>query len=50
VREQMHLLQQTGLQLEWHEFPKAHTIAGAAEIDLLRGFVTRCLPNTGLKS
>jgi hypothetical protein len=30
------------LNLEWHEFRKEHTIAGQAEVDLIREFVLGC--------
>jgi phospholipase/carboxylesterase len=42
VRDQVSLLTKAGLQIEWHEFQKAHTIAGEEELDILRGFVERC--------
>ena len=35
-------LQQNGLQIEWHEFAKDHTIAGEEEIQVIRDFVKRC--------
>jgi phospholipase/carboxylesterase len=35
-------LRDAGLQIEWHEFQKAHTIAGEDELDIIRGFVERC--------
>lgn len=31
-----------GLHVEWHEFPKAHTIAGEAEMAVIRRFVEGC--------
>jgi len=40
VREQIRLLQQSGIQIEWHEFEKEHTIAGEAELKVIRDFVT----------
>lgn len=42
VKEQARQLQRAGLAIEWHEFQKAHTIAGEEELDVIRGFVDRC--------
>ena len=39
VREQMQALKNAGLAVEWHEFPKAHTIHGPEEIKVIRDFV-----------
>ena len=39
VREQIKQLKAAGLQIEWHEFAKAHTIAGEAELEVIRTFV-----------
>lgn len=39
VKEQMQLLQRGGLQIDWREFRKAHTIAGEEELDVIREFV-----------
>jgi len=39
VREQVQKLKAAGLKAEWHEFPKAHTIHGEAEISAIREFV-----------
>ena len=39
VREQVNMLKAAGLLIEWHEFVKAHTIAGEEELDLIRQFV-----------
>jgi predicted esterase len=36
---QIRILKSYGLQIEWHELPKQHTIAGEYEIDLIRKFV-----------
>lgn len=41
VREEIKKLTAAGLQIEWHEFQKAHTIAGEEELDVIRGFVQR---------
>jgi phospholipase/carboxylesterase len=35
-------LQQNGLQIEWHEFAKDHTIAGEEELRVVGEFVRRC--------
>jgi phospholipase/carboxylesterase len=40
VRQQMDILKAAGLNLEFHEFVKAHTIAGEEEIEVIRNFVT----------
>jgi phospholipase/carboxylesterase len=39
VRPQVQLLQSRGIQIDWREFPKEHTIAGEAEIKVIRDFV-----------
>jgi phospholipase/carboxylesterase len=39
AREQFKFLQNAGVQIEFHEFFKAHTIAGEAELELIRKFV-----------
>jgi phospholipase/carboxylesterase len=39
VRLQMEQLQAAGLQIEWREFVKAHTIAGVSELTVIRDFV-----------
>lgn len=39
TREQVKLLKSAGLQVEWHEFAKPHTIAGEAELEVIRKFV-----------
>lgn len=39
VRRQVAALRGAGLQIEWHEFDKEHTIAGEAELDVIRQFV-----------
>lgn len=38
-RSQAQRLQQAGLNVEWHEFAKDHTIAGAAELAIIQRFV-----------
>ena len=39
VREQINILKSAGLNVEFHEFLKAHTIAGGEELDVIRTFV-----------
>lgn len=39
VREQIRQLKAAGLPIEWHEFAKAHTIAGEQELEVIRRFV-----------
>ena len=39
VREQARVLKEAGLQVEWHEFRKVHTIEGEAEMSVIRKFV-----------
>ena len=39
TREQIKMLEEAGLNLEFHQFDKAHTIAGQEELDLIRKFV-----------
>jgi phospholipase/carboxylesterase len=39
VRTQVDLLRSGGLQIEWHEFQKDHTIAGEPELALIRHFI-----------
>jgi phospholipase/carboxylesterase len=41
---QVQALKSYGLQIEWHELPKQHTIAGEEEIDLIRSFVEAGYP------
>jgi phospholipase/carboxylesterase len=43
VRAQVALLKSAGLQVEWHEFEKEHTIEGASELGLIRSFVRKQL-------
>jgi phospholipase/carboxylesterase len=47
VRPQIPLLQAAGLQIEWREFAKAHTVAGEAEIAVIRNFVRAGYPTIG---
>lgn len=39
VRPQIPLLKAAGLNVEWREFPKAHTVAGEEGISVIREFV-----------
>lgn len=39
VREQVRTLKQAGVAIEWSEFAKEHTIAGEAEVEVIRSFV-----------
>jgi phospholipase/carboxylesterase len=39
VRPQIEILRRAGLQIEWREFEKGHTIAGEAEMAVIRDFV-----------
>jgi phospholipase/carboxylesterase len=39
VREQINILKSAGLHVDFHEFLKAHTIAGEEELDVIREFV-----------
>ncbi len=45
TKSQIQRLQSAGLQIEWHEFQKAHTIAGETEMDLIRNFVLAGYPD-----
>jgi phospholipase/carboxylesterase len=38
VKEQAQTLKKAGLRVEWHEFPKGHTIYGEEELSVLREF------------
>ena len=42
VREQINQLKAAGLKIEWHEFAKAHNIAGEQELNVIRQFVRKC--------
>jgi phospholipase/carboxylesterase len=44
VRKQIPVLKASGLNLEWHEFMKAHTVAGEEEIAVIRNFVRAGYP------
>ena len=45
VREQINILKGAGLHIEWHEFVKPHTIAGEAELEVIRNFIRAGYPN-----
>ena len=44
VKPQMRALQDAGLDLTWQEYPKAHTIYGEPELELIRQFITKSFP------
>ena len=44
VRPQIEILRRAGLQIEWREFVKAHTIAGEEEMSVIRDFVRSGYP------
>ena len=46
VRDQIRMLQRGGINIEWHELEKAHTIAGMEEVELIRRFVAKCYART----
>jgi hypothetical protein len=39
VRQQIQQLKNAGVNIEWHEFVKAHTIAGETELSVVRKFI-----------
>jgi phospholipase/carboxylesterase len=45
VRQQINLLKGAGLQIEWREFVKAHSIAGEDEVGVMRDFIRAGYPN-----
>jgi phospholipase/carboxylesterase len=45
TKSQIQRLQSAGIQIAWHEFAKPHTIAGEAEMNLIRTFVVRGFTN-----
>ena len=49
TRDEIGLLKKAGLNISWHEFVKAHTIAGEAEIKVIRDFIVAGYPETALK-
>src|SRR5947209_6907424 len=42
TRPQIEFLKSAGLNIEWREFAKPHTIAGELELSIIRTFVKRC--------
>jgi phospholipase/carboxylesterase len=44
AREDINLLKAAGLRIDWHEFVKAHTIAGEPELEVIRSFVVQSYP------
>ena len=46
VREQIAMLKAAGLNIEWREFAKEHTIAGEEELNVVREFVKRCFESS----
>ena len=42
VKAQIQQLKEAGLNIEWHELAKEHTIAGETELALIRAFVRSC--------
>lgn len=42
TRQQIEKLKLAGMNIQWHEFRKEHTIAGQPEIELIRDFVADC--------
>lgn len=47
VRQQVRQLQQAGLNVAWHEFPKEHSIHGEEEVAVIREFVRAGYPVVG---
>jgi phospholipase/carboxylesterase len=47
IREQAGKLKAAGLNVEWHDFPKAHTIHGEEELAVIREFVRAGYPVVG---
>ena len=47
VRLKAQKLEAAGLNLEWHEYPKAHTIHGEEELAVIRKFVSAGYPVVG---
>jgi phospholipase/carboxylesterase len=48
VKDVIHGFMNAGLQIDWREFHKAHTIAGDDEIDVIRDFVKSCFGEVGV--
>ena len=45
VRAQVQRLKNAGLNIQWHEFIKAHTIAGEEELAVIRDFICEGFPS-----
>ncbi len=45
VKEQVKFLRAAGINIEWHEFEKGHTIAGEEELRVIREFIRKCYAN-----
>ena len=45
VKSQVETFQSGGIQIQWREFHKAHTIAGEEELSAIRGFIESCYVN-----
>src|SRR5579872_5695765 len=45
VRGQINILKGAGLNIFWHEFIKAHNIAGEAELQVIRDFIVAAYPS-----
>ena len=45
VRAQVNALQRAGLQIEWREFAKEHTIESEQELALIRDFIAKRFTN-----
>ena len=39
VRDQIQVLKSAGVQIDWHEFVKAHNFGGDSELQLIRSFI-----------
>lgn len=50
VHQQVQLLQQAGMRIQWKEFRKAHTIAGEEELSVIREFIRQHSGKIGLPS
>ena len=44
VSMQINTLKAAGIRIEWHEFMKAHNIAGEPELDVIRAFIKSRFP------
>jgi len=46
ARQQVALLKEAGLKIDWREFVKGHTVAGEEEVAVIRQFVRDCYAET----